>query len=287
MYQNKCSTVREKLLGADEMTNITEDEKVARQAFIFGGSFFSKGIHLRQEVAIPASIAQTRTPPKDAKYRAQYIFQIFIYNYELLIEKYSRGDSINELRVMLPDLLDTWEWARREELKVFNDAEIHRRHGFEVNLDAYNLALWLVSIFICLEADAQLFDRLLTLIGNEGEDQLYERLVATQRPGRKPADKLLHPKPYLPLYRAIDPQPKAERAKFLDKFISAWYAGMKGTYWHDSHKGKDGGGYFGYWCFEAAGVVRAFKLNDTVMRDSVYYPKDLVDYPESKRIEVY
>jgi hypothetical protein len=223
-------------------------------------------------------MARTAQPPNDIKYRAQYIFQIFIYRYELLIAKYSSGDNLDDLRPMLPELIEAWEWARREELKVFTDAEMHRRHGFDVNLSAYNLALWMVSIFICLQTDAPLFDRLLALIGNEGEDQLYERLVATQRPGRKAADKLLYPKPYLPLYQAIDPQPKAERDKRLAKFIGTWYAGMKGTYWHDSHKGKDGGGYFGYWCFEAAGVVRAFELDDTVMRDSVYYPKDMVDY---------
>jgi hypothetical protein len=251
--------------------------KKVRQDFIRDESYFSKWITYDFE-QIQKDVEHTKKPFVDPKYRAQYIFTIFQKHYELLIERYCRGDDLKELRPMLPELIEAWEWARREELKVFTEAEMHRRHGFDVNLDAYNLALWMVSIFICLQADAPLFDRLLALIGNEGKDQLYERLVATQRPGRKPADKLLHPKPYLPLYRAIDPQPKAERAKFLDKFISAWYAGMKGTYWHDSHKGKDGGGYFGYWCFEAAGVVRAFKLDDTVMRDSVYYPKDLVDY---------
>jgi hypothetical protein len=249
-----------------------------RQDFVFGNSFFDRIINHIENVAIPRQIESAKKPGVNPKYDAQFVFQIFIQRYELLIAQYSRGDDLEELRPMLPELIDGWEWARSEELKVFTDAEMHRRHGFDVNRDAYNLALWMVSIFICLQANALLFDRLLALIGNEGEDQLYERLVATQRQGRKPAEKLLHPKPYLPLYQAIEPQPKAERNKRLAKFIDTWYAGMKGTYWHDSHKGKDGGGYFGYWCFEAAGVVRAFGLDDTAMRESVYYPKDMADY---------
>jgi hypothetical protein len=251
--------------------------KKIRQDFIMDESYFSKWIIYDFE-QIQKNIAQTKKPFVEPKYRAQYIFTIFRKRYELLIERYSRGDALEDLRPMLPELMDAWEWARREELKVFTEAEMHRRHGFDVNLDFYCLSMWLMAIFICLRADAPLFDRLLTLIGNEGEDQLFECLVGTQRPGRKPADKLLHPKPYLPLYQAIESQPKAERDKRLAKFIGTWYAGMKGTYWHDNHKGKDGGGYFGYWCFEAAGVVRAFDLDDMVMRDSVYYPKDMVDY---------
>ena len=218
--------------------------KEVRQSFLMDESYFSKWIAFKTET-IPQCVAQTSTPPANIRYRAQYIFDIFIQRYELLIEKYSRGDDLEELRPMLPDLVDAWEWARREEFKVFNDEEMHRRHGFDVNLDAYNLALWLVSIFICLQADAPLFARLIALIGNEGQDELYERLVATRVPGRKQARALLHPNPYASLYTAIDAPTQAERDKLLLAFMKAWYPGMRKTYWHDSHKGKDGGGYFG------------------------------------------
>lgn len=239
--------------------------------------YFSKWISFKND-RIPKCVAQTKRPPANIRYRAQYIFDIFVQRYELLIEKYSRGDDVEELRPMLPELIEAWEWARREELKVFNEEEMHRRHGFDVNLDAYNLALWLVSIFICLQAEAPLLARLIALIGNEGQDQLYERLIATQVQGRKQAQALLHPKPYALLYEAIDEPVKADRDKLLLKFMKAWYPSMHRTYWHDSHKGKDGGGYFGYWCFEAAGVVRAFGIDDTVIRDDPYYPKDMAAF---------
>jgi Domain of unknown function (DUF1911)/Domain of unknown function (DUF1910) len=261
-----------------EQVNSNPQRKSVRQDFLMDEAYFSKFISFKENVVIPEMTESAKKPGVNAKYDAQFVFKIFIDRCELLIEKYSRGDDIEELRHALPELIEAWEWAHREELKVFTSTEMHRRHGFDVNLDAYNLALWLISIFICLQAEASLFDRLLALIGNEGQDALYERLVATQRPGRATADKLLYPKPYQPLFDAIDEPVKADRDKLLKKFIKGWYQGMRGTYWHDSHKGKDGGGYFGYWCFEAAGVVRAFGMDDAAIRDDPYYPKDMAAY---------
>jgi Domain of unknown function (DUF1911)/Domain of unknown function (DUF1910) len=261
------------------MTNESNtSDAVIRQGFLKDKDFFSRDLRFRLEKAIPQMTESTKKTGVDPKFDAQYVVEIFYKRLEVLIGKYSRGDSLKELIVMLPEIIEAWEWARREELKVFTQTEMQRRHGFDVNLDAYSLALWLVSIFICLQAEASLFDRLLALIGNEGQDALYERLVATQRPGRTAADKLLYPKPYQPLFDAIDEPDKADRDKLLKKFIKAWYPRMRGTYWHDNHKGKDCGGYFGYWCFEAAGVVRAFGMNDAAIRDDPYYPKDMAAY---------
>jgi hypothetical protein len=257
---------------------ISNSPRDARQTFIFGDEFFSNVVEITR-AAIQRRIARTSTPPSDPRYRAQYIFQTFLYRCEILIAKYSRGDDIQELPLMLPELVDAWEWARREELKVFSDAEMHRRHGFDVNLDAYSLALWMVAFFICFEAtETPLFDRLLALIGNEGKDLLFERIVSVRRSGRRPATGLLHANPYRPLLDAIDETVLKDRDAMLRRFMKAWYPGMRGTYWHDSHKGKDGGGYFGYWCFEAAAVVRAFGLDDAAIRDDPYYPKDLAAY---------
>jgi hypothetical protein len=252
--------------------------EMARQSFIKGTDYFSKWIKFKQEVSIPKRIAQTKTPGPDAKNSAQFVFKIFIERYELLIEKYSRGDDLNELRTMLPEIVEAWEWARREELKVFNEAEMARRHGFAVNFDAHNLALWMVSIALCLEADDELFKRMLALIGNESVDKLFEKLVGTRVSGRKPADNWLYASSYDALIAVVaDPQSPHSPAR-LKQFLDNWYPAMKKTYWHDCHLGKDGGGYFGYWCFEAASVVKAFKLDDSLIRENPYYPKDMAAF---------
>jgi hypothetical protein len=64
----------------------------------------------------------------------------------------------------------------------------------------------------------------------------------------------------------------------MTRFLTAWYPSMHKTYWHDCHKGPEGGGYFGYWCFEAAGAVRTCGLDDHAFRDNLYYPKDMASF---------
>jgi hypothetical protein len=256
------------------MTDSAGNQDV-RQTFIADRSYFDNSIAFKQDVAIPRMLAQTATAPGNPQYRAQFVFQIFVERYELLIQRYSRGDDLDELRAMLPEVLGGWEWARREEEKVFDAGAMRRRHGFRENFDAYSLALWMVSIALCLEVDDTLFRRIVHLVGNEGEDRLYERLVAARIASRRSTRTLVYPKPYELLDAAIDEKDAADRDRLVLRFLKAWYPGMRRAYWHDCHKGKDGGGYFGYWCFEAAGVTRAFGFDDAAWRDDPYYPKDL------------
>ena len=46
--------------------------------------------------------------------------------------------------------------------------------------------------------------------------------------------------------------------------------------WYDTHKIKDDMLYCGYWCFEAAAVAKRLGLDDTALRQSKYYPADLI-----------
>jgi hypothetical protein len=186
------------------MATVDTNAGQVRQGFLKDESYFSQWIDFKQHESIPQRIEQAGQPAADKKYGAQFIFKIFIVRYELLIERYSRGDDLHELRAMLPEIVDTWEWARREELKVFSEDEMANRLGFARNLDAYSLALWMVSIATCLQADDSLFNRMLALIGNEGEDWLFEKLVAQRAPGRRQAEQLLYPRPYQLLRDAIE-----------------------------------------------------------------------------------
>jgi len=257
------------------------DQVKVRQDFLKDESYFSKWITFKEKTAIPEMVIQTKSPSANKKYRAQFIFTIFRERSELLIERYSRGDDLHDLRITLPEIIETWEWARQEELKVFNENEMANRHNFARNLDAYCLALWMVSITICLKADNDILQRMLKLIGNEGEDWLFEQLVARHAPGRKSTEQLLYPKPYQLLKDAIEETVQEDRNRLMEKFLKTWYPGMSKTYWHDCHKGPEGGGYFGYWCFEAAGVVRVFGIDDSAFRDNLYYPKDLAEFEKN------
>jgi hypothetical protein len=212
---------------------------------------------------------------KDAQYRAQFIFTIFRARYELVIQKYSRGDPLAEIAALLPETVNDWEWAYEEEIKVFSPDQMARRKHFPKNLDFYVSCFWLYSLALCLGADDELLRRMVKLFGNEGEDSLFDRVIRQRFPERRVGETLLYPRPYLSLAQAIDATPE-KRDKLLAKFVGNWYSQMKRTYWHDCHTGMDGGGYFGYWCFEAAGVIKAFELDDSAVREMPYYPKDLL-----------
>ena len=143
------------------------------------------------------------------------------------------------------------------------------------DLDSYVVALWLVSFALIFKVDDTLWSRLLACIGNESKDALYETLVATRTPNRVQAQGLSHPRIFEPLFKAISAKGESRDA-FLERYLKGWYGAFSNAYWHDSHKGPEGGGYFGYWAVEIAGVVAAFDMDDSPFRGMPYYPKDLI-----------
>jgi hypothetical protein len=216
----------------------------------------------------------SKKPGVNPKYDAQFSFQIFRKYYQVLIARYSRGDPLSDLKASFPDLVDAWECATAEELKVFTPEEMANRKQFSRNLDIYIVCLWLVSLARCLEVDEALFARILALCGNEGEDWLFEHLA--HAPGRKVAGTLCYPKTHRALKDAIEEPNQRDRVRLMQRFLTGWYPSLNKTYWHDNHKGVDGGGYFGYWCFEAAAVVKLGGWDDSDWRNMPYYPKHLV-----------
>ena len=60
-------------------------------------------------------------------------------------------------------------------------------------------------------------------------------------------------------------------------YLAVWYQErMEGFSFKDLHLEAPDAGYVGYWCFEAAGVVAALKIDDSSFSSHPHYPKDLV-----------
>jgi hypothetical protein len=227
--------------------------------------YFDRWVAYRRERIreMEAKVAASSAPPAN---KARYRFSIFREHYQLLILRYSQGESVAALAEFFPRVV--------ESLEAYEPADGAPRIDFRESVDDYVTALWLVSLALLFEADDELFGRLLSLNGNEGRDQLYERLVAARAADRRPARELLYPKPYKLLLDAAD-APAGERAGPVAELLRVWYPSLKDAYWHESHRGPDGGGFYGYWCIEAAGAVKAFGIDDASFRDMRYYPKDL------------
>ena len=205
--------------------------------------------------------------------KAMAQFQIVRYRFSLISAKYSRGFPVGEIREEFLRLIEDWETLYRV------DTENQFVGSFKNDIGSYVEAIGLLSRAYLLQLDSSAISRLLLCLGSAGEDVLFERLVEAGQlsVARKPAKKLLYPKVYQSLYDALDASAEQQPA-LVQQFLQDWYKRIKNVGWHNAHLGPDGGGFVGYWCWEAAGVALAFGIDDASFREMPYYPTDLADY---------
>jgi hypothetical protein len=148
-----------------------------------------------------------------------------------------------------------------------------------------------VGLALALEIPDDQWRRLLALIGNEGEDELLDRVIASRQPERKIGNKLCHSKPYQRLLDAVK-APQDKQAKMLFTFVDKWYKELNRPpkkslseqtamydrpYWYTyGDRNFEGGAYFGRWCVEAVAAAKAFGIDDSLCLGHEHYPGDLL-----------
>lgn len=231
---------------------------------------------------------QIKQPSKNPAYRPQFVWDLAKGGYlRLLITCYSRGDSVRELSQYFIGVLNSWELSDQlaERICRENSLKKCRDWTFELsNLNHYNFCFWLVGLALALDIPEEQWQRLLVLIGGEGEDELLDRVIASRQPSRKIGSQLLHVKPYARLFKVLDSS-KEEQAALLRDFVEHWYCELKRKskeelWWYnygDSDKHPlEKGSYFGRWCIEAVAVVKAFGVEDGLCLGHEHYPGDLL-----------
>jgi len=237
-----------------------------REPLMDEGYFEQTIAHIEKTaVRFEAIVEKPDTKPEQRK---RLLYSLFRDSYELLLARYSAGEPVADLRAGFETVVRRRERHQQELGRLGNDFSA---------IDDYVTSLWLVSLGLLLDVGQPIFERLLGCIGNAGRDQLFERLVATRVLGRTEGNTVLFPKPYQTLCDAAKAA-GAGRSNLVADFLKSWYPalGKLKIYWHDCHKGPEGGGFVGYWCLEAGAVVKAFGIDDSEFRERPYYPKDLV-----------
>jgi len=227
------------------------------------------------------------TPSPNPIYEPFYCFDTGIYSFRLMMLRYSRGDAISELPQYFAGLLDAWELSNKlsDEICAQHNLKTCRDWVFDLkNLNHYNWCFWLVGLALALNIPEDQWQRLLALIGGEGEDILLDRVIASRQTNRKIGEQLLHKRPYQRLLKAID-APKENQSALLRSFVDYWYPelarkGKEELWWYiygDPKKHPlEMGSYFGRWCVEAIAAVKAFGLDDSLCLGHEHYPGDLL-----------
>lgn len=239
-------------------------------------AYFGSAIKFRRE-AIAKYEAKFQEQPLPFARPDTAAASLLQYHHSLLTAEYSCGYPVAQLASYYPTIINSLERL------LLVDTEGVFAVNFKNGIDNYVEAIWLLSQAYLLGMGQPELYRIVTYIGNEGQDLLFEKFASAIVPGlkRRPARKLLYSKAYQPLYDAIS-APVEQQPVLMQQFLRNWYGKMRDTGWYDAHKSPNGGGFDGYWCWEAAGVAVAFGIDDASFCDMPYYPKDLADFARTK-----
>jgi hypothetical protein len=244
------------------------------------------------DIHIQKTLENLKIPAVNREYEPQHIANLSQDNYEQIIRRYSRGDPIEGLAVYFEPMLDAWEKSEQLGASVWTPEIKHIRHTWAVNFDCYHGHFWKIALALLLDIPEEQWQRQVALVGNEGEDILLDRLIASRSPHRKIGTSLCFPKPYARLLSAIEAPPE-KQAKLLKEFVDHWFKEMgqfskntrepqlnpyKKTYWYNFALPAylDGGAYFGQWCLEAAAAAKVFGLDDSLCLGHRHYPGDFL-----------
>jgi len=209
------------------------------------------------------------------------LLYLSLYNewLEVIELKYSRGYAIQELRADFLALVDSLETFRR-----FPDPDGDPEGMFfNGEQDEYMQAVELLSLGLLLRVEAGVFQRLVAALGLNGQDFVLEWLAGRRLPDRPRTTQLLFPKTYARLRDAIQ-APRDIQAAVLKSFLAGWYESLD-TVWYECHRVPGGGGFTGYWCWEAAAVACFLGADDGELRAMRYYPADLADYAYGRKLQ--
>lgn len=202
------------------------------------------------------------------------------YMNNIILSKYSRGDTINELKLYLLDAIQlTFEsWDGFGLLYHMGQKKLN-----QYGLSTYDELLWMMSLGYLLDIEDLDFKKLVAVIDRDQvKDYLYEFIIRAKLKDRQPITEenyeiyFFAPKTYELLRAAITETNKVDAEKMVAKFVRKdWYNNHKEAGWYNSHISKHNR-YYGYWSFETAAVVKILGLDDSSFIDCQYYPKDLV-----------
>lgn len=184
----------------------------------------------------------------------------------ILVAKYSRGDSLLELKKEFEQLIDCFMmfWSF--------DEEWYHLSSVDSSLDYIN-DLRFASLAFLLNADMQKKDK----IRNKLKEALYYDCfidsILSDTDDLPDKESLSEPRYVMELVCAAEQR----NCDPLVEYLQGWYHDFKYDPWYNGHGIFD---YWGKWAFAAAAVAKKFSLNDECLKNDPFYPYDLAHFKE-------
>jgi hypothetical protein len=198
------------------------------------------------------------------QYNWDYILK---YKLDIFLAKYSVGVDISELKKEVNSILSAMEKSWRKS-------------------NGYVQIIWMLSIGIMLEIEDNIFVKLAHLIEKDNpNDFLIDFLISSRISSWqiKSVDFMFR-RPYQATQEIVflDRNDKIKSVERLKKYLSKeWYRGHSDTGWYNSHKSK-WNIHTGYWSLESGALVKILGLDDSSLKDTQYYPYDMVHWTDEK-----
>lgn len=173
------------------------------------------------------------------------------------VARYSRGDSIRDLKRLYAEILDSY-------IASISDSDI------------YNISLEVISLGILFEVDKSKLRQLYDLIKQyKQDDKIFSLFLhpVLQTMDIYPKLRFKKSKSTLMLEKILSSNKEDAQILIKDYLENYWYSKENLDEVYNSHKK---GGYAGYWSWEAAAIVKVMNLDDSSFKDNEYYPSDLV-----------
>ena len=172
----------------------------------------------------------------------------------LIIAKYSRGDSIDDIKNEFEELVDMI--CEKGDVSIYEDNLCLASMAYLLGVNSDKMMRLRSKL---MESDT--YDHLIDFVFLGFESVIDNKNISFQRQYNK-------------LIKCIYDRKKET---FL-KYLRGWYISHLHSSWYDSHKNEKFKLYFGYWCFEAGAIAKRLGIYDSDLQNEQYYPYDMVHF---------
>ena len=243
---------------------------------------------------ITARTKRIENKDRNGKKRTTHV--LFLSVFWLINILYSCGDSVIVIKYYLQILIkyvkDDYLFDNR--IQWYSDGKQYMVKGITNAFQDYRNIISILSLTILLEVKNEDVQTILETIYKDIPDGAKDNMIQFVLKANgvdieitkdESFDRKKFDPYYIKLIKALNAETKEESQKLIKEYLEKDHydrieepeksyttpKNYKPLYQTDA--------YYGYWCFEAAAIVKVLGLDDSSFIDNPFYPKDLVHWP--------